>query len=105
MPETVGVAVSEKVADLILKRYAIGSCVYLKRSNGEETLAYVNAYDAEEDAEEALYAVEIETLGSGQTEKCHDKDLRAAGVIEGLISSARASLFASKADDSELHHA
>jgi hypothetical protein len=39
----------------------------------------VNAYDAEE----ALYTVEIETLGSGQTEKCHDKDLRAAGVLEG----------------------
>jgi hypothetical protein len=62
-----------------VKRYAIGSSVYLKRSNGEETLAYVNAYDAEE----ALYTVEIETLGSGQTEKCHDKDLRAAGVLEG----------------------
>ena len=76
MPETVGVAVSEKVADLILKRYAIGSCVYLKRSNGEETLAYVNAYDAEE----ALYTVEIGTLGSGQTEKCHDKDLQVASV-------------------------
>ena len=86
------------------KRYAIGSRVSLKRSNGEETLAYVNAYDAEEDAEEALYTVEIETLGSGQTEKCHEKDLRAAGVFEGLISSARASLFASKADDSDLHH-
>ena len=41
--------------------------------------------------------MEIETLGSGQTEKCHDKDLRAAGVLEGFISSARASLFASKA--------
>jgi hypothetical protein len=87
------------------KRYAIGSRVSLKRSNGEETLAYVNAYDTEEDAEEALYTVEIETLGSGQTEKCHEKDLRAAGVFETLISSARASLFASKADDSDLHHA
>jgi hypothetical protein len=83
------------------KRYAIGSSVYLKRSSGEETLAYVNAYDAEE----ALYTVKIETLGSGQTEKCHDRDLRAVGVLEGLISSARASLFASKADDSDLHHA
>jgi hypothetical protein len=82
------------------QRYAIGSCVFLKRSNGEETLAYVNAYDEEE----ARYTVEIETLGSGQTEKCHDKDLRAAGVLEGFISSARASLFASKADDGDLHH-
>ena len=94
------------------KRYAIGSCVFLKRSNGEEILAYVNAYDAEE----VLYTVEIETLGSGQTEKCLDKDLRAAsmfegfpnrfiGSAEGLIGSARASFFASKADDSDLHHA
>ena len=86
------------------KRYAKDSCVVLKRSNGEETLAYVNAYDAEE----ALYTVEIEMLGSGKTEKCHDKDLRAASVLEeligsaeGLIGSARASLFASKADDGE----
>ena len=52
-----------------------------------------------------LYTVKIETLGSGQTEKCHDRDLRAAGVLEGLISAARASLFTSKADDSDLHHA
>ena len=92
------------------KRYAKDSRVFLKRSNGEETVAYVNAYDAEE----ALYTVEIEMLGSGKTEKCHDKDLRAAsmfegfpnrfiGSAEGLIGSARASLFASKADDGELH--
>ena len=84
--------------------------MFLKRSNGEETVAYVNAYDAEE----ALYTVEIEMLGSGKTEKCHDKDLRAAsmfegfptrfiGSAEGLIGSARASFF--KADDSDLHHA
>ena len=43
----------------------------------------MNAYDAEE----ALYTVEIETLGSGQTEKCHYKYLRAASVLEGLIVS------------------
>jgi hypothetical protein len=61
------------------KRYAIGSRVFLKRSNGEETLAYVNAYDEEE----ALYTVEIETLGSGQTEKCHDKDLERPACSRG----------------------
>ena len=90
------------------QRYAIGSCVFLKRSNGEETLAYVNTYNAEE----VLYTVEIDTLGSGKTEKCHDKDLRAATVLEGLIGSAegligsaRASLLAFKADDSDLLHA
>jgi hypothetical protein len=53
--------------------------------------------------------VEIEMLGSEMTEKCHYKDLRAASVLEGLIVSAsaltHASLFASKADDSGLHHA
>ena len=88
------------------KRYAKDSRVFLKRSNGEETVAYVNEYDAEQ----ALYTVEIEMLGSGKTEKCHDKDLRAASVLEeligsaeGLIGSARASLFASKADDGESH--
>ena len=73
------------------QRYAIGSCVYVKRSNGQETLGYVNACDAEE----AFYMVEIDALGSGKTEKCHDKDLRAATMLEGLIGSARASLFAS----------
>eukprot|EP00900_Chrysochromulina_parva_P021163 jgi/Chrpa1/3680/Chrysochromulina_OHIO_Genome00009533-RA len=79
------------------QRYAIGSCVLVKRSNGRETLAY------------AFYTVEIETLGSEMTEKCHYKDLRAASVLEGLIISARAlahaSLYASMADDSDLHHA
>ncbi len=53
--------------------------------------------------------MEIETLGSEMTEKCHYKDLRAASVLEGLIISARAlthaSLYASMADDSDLHHA
>jgi len=65
------------------QRYAIGSCVFVKRSNGQETLACVNAYDAEE----AFYTVEIEMLGSEMTEKCHYKDLRAASVLEGLIGS------------------
>ena len=54
------------------------------------------------DAEEAFYTVEIDALGSGKTEKCHAKDLRVATVLEGLIGSAHASLFASKSDDSDL---
>jgi hypothetical protein len=83
-------------------RYAIGSSVFVKHSHGAETLAYVKEYDAER----ALYMVEIETLGSGQTEKCHYKDLRAAnvGLIEGLIGSARAALLTFQADNSR-HHA
>ena len=58
--------------------------MFLKRSNGEEALAYLNTFNAEE----VLYTVEMDTLGSGKTEKCHDKDLRAATVLEGLIGSA-----------------
>jgi hypothetical protein len=83
------------------QRFAIGSCVFVKRSDGQETLAYVNTYDAKE----ALYTVEIEALGSGKAIKCHDKDLRAANVLEGLIGSARASLHTLMADDSQSHHA
>ena len=82
-------------------RYAVGSSVFVKRSNGAETPAFVMEYDAER----ALYTVEIETLGSGQTENCHYKDLRAAnvGLIEGLIGSARATLLTFQADNSRLH--
>ena len=46
----------------------------------------------DEEMRRHISTVEIETLRSGQTEKCHDKDLRAAnvGLIGGLIGSARA---------------
>jgi len=74
----------------------------VKRSNGAETPAFVQEYDAEM----ALYTVEIQTLGSGKTEKCHEEDLRAAnvGLIEGLIGSARAALLTFQAGSSR-HHA
>jgi hypothetical protein len=83
-------------------RYAVGSSVFVKRSNGAENLAFVQ----EHDAEMALYTVEIETLGSGKTEKCHEEDLRAAnvGLIEGLMGSARAALLTFQAASSR-HHA
>jgi hypothetical protein len=79
-------------------RFAIGSSVFVKLSDGEETLASVEEYDAEM----ALYTVEIETHGSGKTEKCHDKDLRAAnvGLMDGLINSARAALLTFRVDNS-----
>ena len=81
MENSVALAVPDPFPALAL-RYAIGSSVFVKRSNGAETLAFVMEYDAEM----ALYTVEIDTLGSGKTEKCHDKDLRSAnvGLIEGL---------------------
>ena len=67
------------------RRHAIGSSVYLKRSNGEETVAYVKEYNVEK----ALYTVELEKLGSGKTKTCRDKDLRAVDTAEGL-EAARA---------------
>ena len=70
-------------------RYAIGSRVYVKRSNGEETVAFVQEYDAEK----ALYTVELERLGSGKAKTCRDKDLRAVDVVEGVLYSARAAVF------------
>jgi hypothetical protein len=70
-------------------RHAIGSSVYVKRSNGEETVAFVKEYYAEK----ALYTVELERLGSGKAKTCRDKDLRAVDMVEGLLYSARAAIF------------
>jgi hypothetical protein len=97
MEKAVALAAPDPVPALAL-HYAIGNSVFVKHSHGAESLAYVKEYDAEM----ALYKVEIETLGSGQTQKCHDKDLRAAnvGLIEGLIDSARAALLTFQAGSS-----
>ena len=100
MEEAVASAVPDPVPALAL-RYAVGSSVFVKCSNGAETLAFVQEYDAEM----ALYTVEMETLGSGKTEECHEKDLRAAnvGLIEGLIDSARAALLTFQLGSSQHH--
>jgi len=65
-------------------RHAIGSSVYVKRSNGGETVAFVLEYDAET----ALYTVELERFGSGKGKTCSDKDLRAVDMVEGFQYSA-----------------
>ena len=61
----------------------------MKRSNGEETVAFVKEYDAEK----ALYTVELGRLGSRKAKTCRDKDLRAVDMVEGLLYSARAAIF------------
>ena len=75
------------------QRHAVGSSVFVKRSNGEESLAYVMGYDAEK----SLYTVEIERVGSGKAKTCHDKDLRAPNMLEVLAYSARTTLFTPQA--------
>jgi hypothetical protein len=79
--------------------YPISSGVIVKRSNGEEALAYVKGYNVEK----ALYRVEFERLGSGQVFMCRNKDMRAANMVERLIASVRTALFTSRADDSDLN--
>ncbi|KOO23641.1 hypothetical protein Ctob_006748, partial [Chrysochromulina tobinii] len=43
-------------------RYSIGSNVYVKRSNGEESIAFVKEYDAAKN----IYTVELDQAGSGK---------------------------------------
>jgi len=65
------------------QRHATSSSVYVKRSDGEETLAYVKEYDVEK----ALYTVELERLGSGNVKTCEGKHLREAKWFEPLTFS------------------
>jgi hypothetical protein len=60
------------------QRHATRSSVFVKWSNGEETLAYVKEYDIEK----ALYTVELERLGSGKENICEGKHLREANMFE-----------------------
>jgi hypothetical protein len=89
LPDLTSAAVAPNVIPALELRYAIGSSVYMKRSNGEETVAFVKEYDAET----ALYTVELDWLGSGKAKTCSDKDLRAVDMVEGLLYSARAAIF------------
>jgi hypothetical protein len=89
LPDLTSAASAPNVIHALELRYAIGSSVYVKRSNGEETVAFVKEYDAEK----ALYTVELGRLGSGKAKTCRDKDLRAVDMVEGLLYSARAAIF------------
>jgi hypothetical protein len=54
------------------QRFAIGCDVYVKRSNGEESIAFVREYDAANKA----YMVELEPAGSGQIKQCREDIMR-----------------------------
>jgi hypothetical protein len=93
------------------QRYPISSSVFVKRSNGEETLANVKEYDAVQQ----IYTVEINKLGSMKLEKCDEESLRAANALEVLMDTgraavdtaraalARAALLPFRGDDSDLN--
>ena len=50
-----------------------------------------------------VVSVELERHGSGKIETYRGKDLRAANMVDGLISTFRATLFTSRADDRDLN--
>jgi hypothetical protein len=54
------------------QRFAIGCDVYVKRSNGEESIAFVQEYDAAKKA----YLVELEPAGSGIIKQCREEIMR-----------------------------
>ena len=54
------------------QRFALGCDVYVKRSNGEESIAFVMEYDAAKKA----YLVELESAGSGQIKQCREDIMR-----------------------------
>ena len=58
LPDLTSAASAPNVIPALELRYAIGSSVYVKRSNGEETVAFVKEYNAEK----ALYTVELLSL-------------------------------------------
>ena len=58
------------------QRYPISSSVFVKRSHGEETLAYVKEFDAVQQ----IYTVEI------KLKKCDEESLRAANVFQVWFS-------------------
>jgi len=80
------------------QHYPISSRVFVTRNNGAETLAYVKAYDAEQQ----IYTVELEKLGSMRLETCDEKSLRTANLFDVVVVSARANIHSFQTDDSRL---
>jgi len=79
-------------------RYPFSSSVFVKRRNGEETLAYVKEYDTAN----KIYTVELEQRGSMKLKKCDEKDLREANMLEAMFSPV-AMFFSARAMSSPAH--
>ena len=78
--------------------YPFSSSVFVKRRNGEETLAYVKDYDTAN----KIYTVELEQRGSMKLKKCDEKDLREANKLETMFSPV-AMFFSARAMSSPAH--
>ena len=66
--------------------FAIGSRVYVKRSSGEEAIAFVTEYDAGMKA----YTLELESVGSGKIKRCLENAIRAAPAADAPASDVEA---------------
>jgi hypothetical protein len=66
--------------------YAIGSRVFVKRSSGEEAIAFVTEYDAGMKA----YTLELESVGSGKIKRCLENAIRAAPAADAPASDVEA---------------
>ena len=66
--------------------YAIGSRVYVKRSSGEEAIAFVKEYDAGR----KIYMLELESVGSGKIKPCLENVIRAAPAADAPASAVEA---------------
>ena len=66
--------------------YAIGSRVFVKRSSGEEAIAFVTEYDAGMKA----YTLELESVGSGKTKRSLENAIRAAPAADAPASDVEA---------------
>ena len=100
----IGATVCDSISFLLPQKlpapqhYPISSRVFVTRNNGAETLAYVKAYDAEQQ----IYTVELEKLGSMRLEACDEKSLRTANLFDVAVVSARAIIHSFQIDHSRL---
>ena len=66
--------------------FAIGSRVFVKRSSGEEALAFVTEYDAGK----KVYTLELESVGSGKIKRSLENAIRAAPAADAPASDVEA---------------
>ena len=62
--------------------YKIGDRVYVKRSSGDECIAFVTQYDASK----KYYMVDLDRIGSGKLKQCRDKEMRPATQASIIVT-------------------
>ena len=75
--------------------YAIGSPVYVKRTNGTESIAFVKNYDANS----KLYTLDLDTIDSGKIKQCRVNAMRGISHEEYEAIQRTTEELRSQADD------